>query len=88
MSLTEYTDEQLEKELARRKAFAKIKPHFVEQPNPDSVKEACKSYIEFLYSEDYNEDELDDYQNQIFETALQMVYGYEVWDYVNEIVST
>lgn len=86
MSLSKYTDEQLEQELAKRRV-AKIKPHMVNEPlNTHAIKEACNEFIEFLYSDDYNEDDIDDYRNQIFEAALEMVYGHSVWDYVNEII--
>jgi len=88
MSFTEYTDEQLEKELARRKA-KQIIPRMVNEPlNTRPLKEACKEYSEFLYSDDYHEDESDNYQNQIFKAALEMVYGYDVWDYVIEVISS
>jgi hypothetical protein len=48
------------------------------------ITEACEEYLLFLTSEQYNEDRLIDYENNIFEKALEAVYGEDVWDFVNE----
>lgn len=43
------------------------------------IKECCKDYIDFLESEDYNEDELEDYRHGIFEVSLESIYGKDIW---------
>ncbi len=52
----------------------------------EELKEACADYMEFMRSEDYNEDELSYYENDIFESALEVFYGDKVWDEINKIM--
>ena len=42
-----------------------------------------KEYLDFLESEDYNEDNLSDYEHYIFESAVQLIFGRTVWDYID-----
>lgn len=50
----------------------------------EKVLEACKEYIDFLDSEDYHEDGIDNYEHNIFEKSLEAIYGEDVFDWVNE----
>lgn len=45
----------------------------------DRLIESVQRYMEFLTSEDYHEDSLDGYKNEIYEYAVEMVYGPDVW---------
>lgn len=45
------------------------------------LRELCQSYIDYLDSEDYSED--NDYDHYIFEEAMNALYGPSVWGYVN-----
>lgn len=58
-------------------------------PNPDFTKliEALQEYIDFVGSDDFHEDVDDDYENEIFETALEAVYGPNVWNWINEVIA-
>ena len=48
-----------------------------------NIKQACNEYMEYLRSPEYNEDGIGDYENAIFEAALESVYGNEVWTEIN-----
>lgn len=50
------------------------------------IRDACEAYMTFLRSSDYSEDALEDYENDIFETALEAVMGTKVWDEINQII--
>jgi hypothetical protein len=51
-----------------------------------AIREACAAFMDFLRSEDYTEDGLDDYESDIFEAALEAVYGPRVWDEISQIM--
>jgi len=40
-----------------------------------AVSKACSDYVEFISSEDFIEDRLSDYKNDIFEAAIEACYG-------------
>lgn len=54
-----------------------------EQIDTTYMLEACQDYIDFLSSDNYSEDRAKDYVNDIFEKAIESVYGENVWDYIN-----
>ena len=49
----------------------------------DRLKKECQDYLDFLDSDDFNEDRLDDYEHCIFEAALETFHGKDIWDVVN-----
>lgn len=50
-----------------------------------SLKESVQNYIDFIDNdEEYNEDELDNYEHDIFEKAVTAIYGRQVWDWINK----
>lgn len=59
------------------------KPEVKKDINLEKVLEACKDYIDFLDSEEYHEDSLEDFENYIFEASLKAGYGDDVFDWVN-----
>jgi len=54
--------------------------------NPDftDLIDSALEYIEFIDSENYHEDSLDDYKQEIFEIAMEAVFGPKIWDWINE----
>lgn len=52
----------------------------------EKVTKACEDYMEFLRSDEYHEDRIENYRNDIFEAAMDSVYGEEIWDEINEIM--
>lgn len=45
------------------------------------LKNVCQEYINYINSEEYHED--NDYKHYIYETALETIFGKDVWDFVN-----
>jgi len=47
-----------------------------------ALKEICQSYVDFVDNdEEYHEDNC--YDSYIFETAIETIFGKEVWDFIN-----
>ena len=51
--------------------------------NIDGMIEACEEYIEFVGSDKFHSDKLGNYENSIFERALEGVYGPDVFNFIN-----
>ena len=49
--------------------------------------QAVTTYIEWMRSDDYHEDGLDKYKNNIYEKAVEFIYGKEVWEEIGEIMT-
>lgn len=45
---------------------------------------AVHEYIKFIASNDYNADRVEDYENAIFEAAVNIFYDENIWDFINE----
>jgi len=50
------------------------------------VTAACEDYMEFMRGDDYHEGRAGNYENAIFEVAMNSVYGKEIWDEISEIM--
>lgn len=83
MGLANYTDEQLEKELKRRKEERNKYPKPTPLRNIDwkDVKRLCIRYIEDMGLDEDDVDE--DYPIYIYEAAIEAVFGGEVWKWIN-----
>ena len=84
-----YTDEELQAEIERHKVSAKVadKPTLVLKGTVCvDLVEACQDYIDFRYSDESNDDEASDYENAIFEAALETFYGKDVFEKLNALV--
>jgi len=47
-----------------------------------SLRDICQSYIDFIDNDkEYCED--NDYDEYIFETAMNTIFGKKVWDFIN-----
>lgn len=51
------------------------------------IAKAVMSYIEFMRSDDFHEDQMDKYENKIFEAAVEDVMGKEIWDEIDDILT-
>lgn len=45
---------------------------------------ACQDYIDFIFSDDYHMDQSEDYEFAIIDTALETVYGEDIFDKIND----
>ena len=59
------------------------KPKKNTEVNIEGMIEACEEYIEFIGSDTFHCDKVDNYENSIFERALEGVYGPDVFDFIN-----
>jgi hypothetical protein len=64
--------------------MSKIVPKIKEPIDIDRIVKICKNYVNFVYSDDYHED--NDYDHYIFEDVLMSVYGNDIFDKLNEIM--
>lgn len=49
----------------------------------EPLKKICQQYMDFVDNdEEYHED--NDFKHYIFETAMQTLYGENVWDWINK----
>jgi hypothetical protein len=60
-----------------------MKPIQVDSPDFTDLIRSAQEYVEYISSEDYHEDGLSDYENQIFESAMEAVFGPKIWDWIN-----
>lgn len=52
--------------------------------NLKELEKSCQEYLDLIDNdEEYNEDKLDDYSNAVFEKAMEMVFGKDVWEFIN-----
>jgi chorismate mutase len=83
--LNQISTEQLVQELKRREKKAKelAKPKMLAVParNPEYLEKVCQEYIDFIASDEYHED--NDYKNYIYENAIEMLFGSEIWEWIN-----
>ena len=59
------------------------KPEIKKDISIEDLKESIDSYLDDLANLEVCEDQQSDYQYNIWETAVTMIYGEEVWDYIN-----
>lgn len=58
------------------------KPEQVKEPDLTALRKICQDYIDFIDNdEEYHED--NDYNQYVFETALEMIFGKDVYEYIN-----
>jgi len=51
------------------------------------LREACEAYMKCVEDEDFNEDRLANYENPIFEAAMEHIFDKKIWDKVNARLS-
>ena len=82
--IDEYTTEAIEEELERRKKLQeqREKPTQLESFDLGPLMKIGEEYIEFLMSDDHGEGS--EWDHYIYETAVEMLYGKDVWDWINK----
>ena len=71
-----FTPKQIEKTTVLEK------PKQIEHPDLTELRATCAEWIDLLAGDNYQEDEDD--THEIFERAVEAIYGKHVWDYINE----
>lgn len=59
----------------------KIAAHLDQELEP--IADVCEQFLEWLESEDYDEDEISNYENSIVETVLETLYGDKIYEFIN-----
>lgn len=49
----------------------------------EPIADACQSYLTWLGTSDYNEDDISNYENAIVETTLKALYGDAAHKFIN-----
>lgn len=77
------TSEELQKELDRRRAEEDEarKPKTLSSINTSALQKICCEYIDDLASDGYVDE---DYEQYIFEAAMEAVFGKDVWKFTND----
>ena len=44
---------------------------------------ACEEYIDFIESDNFHQDKIGDYENQIYEKAIEGIMGQNVFKFIN-----
>ena len=81
-SLLDYTEEELLKELERRKQV-KI-PEMVSVIDMKPLREMVKSHIEYYAKDPYGAEEND--KTYIYEEALKVFYGKKIFDWMYDLM--
>ena len=55
------------------------------KPLSTTLEAACVEYMEFLAADNFYEDSLCGYESQVFEAAMEAVYGENIWEEVRRI---
>lgn len=79
-NLDDYTREELQEEIDKRDGTEK--PTFVKEPNLDYLKESMQSYVDYVWSDEYHED--NDYSDYIHEAAMLAFYGESIFEIINK----
>lgn len=84
--LANMSDEELQAELARRQQSKKAGAVPQQLPSLDfsPLIKICQDYINDLAREGYADD---DYDHYIYETAIECVFGEDVWSWINSVIS-
>lgn len=51
-----------------------------------ALKSACEDYVEHLEDDESSSDEDEDYENDIFEKAMMLCLGKNIFDKVNQLI--
>jgi hypothetical protein len=53
-------------------------------PSTEELRDAIREYLEHLESAERHEDRDGDYENEIFEKAVEAFCPPDIWDWINE----
>ena len=79
--LKDYTIEELESEIKKRRIRPEPKSLLLNTIEVEAFRKACKEYIDELVADERND--LSNHRNEIFEKAMELCYGQDVWQYTN-----
>jgi len=63
-------------------------PKRLQKTTSIELEKAVENYIELLTSGDYNCDRASRFENEVFEKAVEMLYGPDIWHtFINPIIN-
>jgi hypothetical protein len=81
MGITDFTTEEIEKELKKRAAIKKrTRPKLLKTPNLKDLIARCEEYIDLVEIDD---NEYLEYGDLFHEEVILAIYGEAGWDYIN-----
>lgn len=85
MDISEFTVEELQEEISRRKEKERLanKPQPLVNPDLIRLKRVVGQYIEEIYNEVYGDSDISNY---IFEEAVKAIYGKKIFNWINKNV--
>jgi len=82
-NLQDFSDTELQAELNSRKEIQRRadKPCMIQNPDYQALRTICQKYIDDLHENKWVDD---DYVQYIHETAMMVLFGNDVWDWINK----
>lgn len=80
MNIKNFSTKDLQKELETRGGKPQMKTEF----NLDNLKDVCQSYVDYIDSEEFHED--NDYDYYLSEAVMTTLFGRYFWEWYNEQV--
>jgi hypothetical protein len=60
------------------------KPKQLETVDLTALRQACQEYIDFMDNdEEYCEDCIEDFEHPVMEKAMEAIFGWDIWDFIN-----
>ena len=81
INLSEFTDEELEAEVERRKRGDK--PKMLQISDISKLIGVCQKYIDYVDSDEYPYGD-DFWDHHIYATAIETFFGKDVWNWIND----
>ena len=51
--------------------------------NIEQLVQSCEEFLSFLDGDEYHEDKIVNYENDVFEKVMEAIYGKEVFNFIN-----
>jgi|WetSurMetagenome_2_1015567.scaffolds.fasta_scaffold548995_1 hypothetical protein len=77
----DYSTKTLREELARREPAAKKLPEPLSEHNIKPLKELVINYVK----DRSGNNDFEDYEHYIYEAAVELIYGKDIWKYLNSL---
>ena len=82
-NLNDYTIEELEEAIEIKKQINLLKPHMVDHPAFDKLQKCVERCIQEIEDGKAN----DNTKQEVFECAVEIFYGKDIWDWVNKKIT-
>ena len=80
--IEKYSKEELLERIKELEELERVPPKQLDRMEEDKIRRCCVEYIEGLSKKEYQSE---NHKQYIFESALEAVYGKDVWEWVNKM---